>query len=783
MTKPIRRIAVLGSGVMGGAIAAHCVTAGLDVSLLDITPPGAAKGSKNAVAQNAIGRMLKQKPAPFAFPDHAQGVHVGNFDDDLEIVSRVDLVIEAIVERLDIKRSLFERLDALTGEGTIVASNTSGLRIVDMLEGRSEKFQKNFLVTHFFNPPRYMKLLELVLGPKTDPSVVERIREFGTEVLGKGIVLAKDTPNFVANRIGAHALMVAVHEMISAGLEPEDVDAITGIPLGRAKSATFRTADIVGLDTLAHVVNNCYDALEGDEDRDVFRIPDFMNGMIERKLLGDKTGGGFYRKAKTGIETLDRKSFEYRERAGDAKLKDQSKALAKLSSTEERLRGAVSAEGAFGSFAWNVLKRSLAYSAWRVGEICDDVTAIDDGMRWGYNWELGPFQIWDALGFQTTLDRMQREGIELPQSIVDMQANGATAFYKDGRVYDLLGGQYVDRPSDPREVTLPALRRGNAPVLKNGSAECWDVGDGILALTFTSKANTIDADVIQMLHQAVDEAETNFRGLLIANQGRHFSVGANLFFVLMAAKQNQFDPIEQMIVQLQQGVMKLKYAQIPVLAAPFSMTVGGGLEICLGCDALQPALETYAGLIEVGVGLIPAGGGCTNLLWRALGSAPDGVKIDTYEYVTQVFKNIAMAKVATSAYEAQRLGYFQATDAVSFDSARQLYEAKQRLVGLAQSGYHAPIKRTFRLPGESGAATLKMLVNTLVAGGYASEHDALISNKLATVLCGGIGGAAREVTEQEILDLEREAFMSLCGEPKTQDRMQHMLETNKPLRN
>lgn len=785
MTKPIRRIAVLGSGVMGGAIAAHCANAGLEVSLLDIVPAGAgaSKAARDQVATAAIARMAKHKPAPFSYPDHASAIRVGNFEDDLELVSKVDLVIEAIIERLDIKRDLFAKLEALVGEHTIVASNTSGIRIADMLEGRSERFQQNFLVTHFFNPPRYMKLLELVLGPRTSPQVVARIRQFGVDTLGKGIVFAKDTPNFVANRIGAHALMVAVHEMEKATLAPEDVDAITGLPLGRAKSATFRTADIVGLDTLAHVVNNCYDLLTGDEDREVFRIPASMNAMVERKLLGDKTGGGFYRKTRSGIETLDLATLEYRPQAGDAKVKEQTKALAKQSDTAERLRQTVAAEGAVSAFAWNVLKRSLAYSAHRVGEICDDITAIDDGMRWGYNWELGPFEIWDALGFAPTLKRMQDEGVQLPESVLAMSRNGATAFYRDGQVYDLLKGEYVARPADPREVTLPRLRRGGSPVLRNNSAEAWDVGDGVLAVTFTSKANTLDPDSIQMLHDAVEKAEHDFRGLLLFNEGHNFSVGANLFFVLMAAKQKQFDQIERIAHQLQQAVVRLKYSNVPVLAAPFGMTVGGALEICLGCDAVQAALETYAGLVEVGVGLIPAGGGCTNLLWRALGGVPDGVKVDSYEYVTQVFKNIAMARVATSAHEAARFGYFRSTDGISFDRARQLHEAKARLVGLAESGYHPPVRRKFRLPGESGIATLSMLINTMVAGGYASEHDALISRKLATVLCGGSGGAAREVTEQEMLDLEREAFMSLCAEPKTQERMQHMLETNKPLRN
>ena len=781
MTKPIKSVAVLGSGVMGGAIAAHVANAGLEVLLLDIVPPQG--GARSAIAEGAIARMKKHKPAPFSHPSHARLVSLGNLEDDLAEAAQKDLVIEAIIERLDIKRALFERLDALATGDSILASNTSGLRIADMLEGRSERFRKSFLVTHFFNPPRYMKLLELVLGPDTSPEVVKRIEKFGKEVLGKGIVVAKDTPNFVANRIGAHSMMVALHEMTRAGLAPEDVDAITGVPLGRPKSATLRTADIVGLDTLAHVVQNCHEMLPDDEDREVFVMPGFVDTMIEKKILGDKTSGGFYRKTKAGIETLNFETFEYRARAGDASVRDATKALAKVGDVRERVKRTVAAEGPVGEFAWKVLSRSLAYSARRVGEICDSVTAIDDGMRWGYNWELGPFEVWDALGFEETAKRLESDGVMLPEGIQKMRERGASGFYQGDRVFDLLKGEYVERVVDARDATLPQLRRGASPVLANAAAEAWDLGDGVLGLTMKTKANTLDGDVFQMLGDALAEAETNFEGMLIVNEGTNFCVGANLMFVVMAAMQKQFDQIESIVAAFQQSMLRIKHAQVPVVAAPFGMTLGGGLEICLGSSGVQAALETYAGLTETSVGLVPAGGGCMNLLWRSLGSIADGVNADPYAYVTEVFKNIAMVKVSTSAHEAQGLGYFRATDGVSFDRARQLSEAKERVLGLARSGYHPPQRRAFKLPGESGIATLKMLVNTLVSGGYASEHDALVASKLAAVLCGGVAGASHEVTEQEILDLEREAFMSLCGEGKSLARMQHVLETGKPLRN
>jgi 3-hydroxyacyl-CoA dehydrogenase len=785
MTKPIRRIAVLGSGVMGGAIAAHCANAGLEVSLLDIVPAGAgaSKAARNQVAAAALARMAKHKPAPFSFPDHAAAIRIGNLEDDLGLVSEVDLIVEAIVERLDIKRSLFSKLEALAGEHTIVASNTSGLRIADMLEGRSERFQQHFLVTHFFNPPRYMKLLELVLGPHTSPEVVARIRHFGVETLGKGIVFAKDTPNFVANRIGTHSMMAGIHLMLEKGLAPEDVDNITGVPMGHPKSASFRTADLVGLDTFAHVVDNCHATLAHDEDREVFTVPEYIRGMIKKGLLGDKTKAGFYKRAGKDVLTYDPKTEDYRAKGGDEAIAKACKGIAKLEDPRERVKKLVATPGIVGEFAWAALSRGFAYAARRIGEITDDPKAIDDGMKWGYNWELGPFETWDALGFAETAKRLEADGQTLPAWVGKMVAAGAKGFYDGDRVWSPQAGEYVRRAFDPREVTLDVMRKGGAPVLKSAGAEAWDLGDGVLGLTFKTKANSIDADVIKMLHDAVDKAEAEFRGLLIYNTGEFFCVGANLFAVVMAAQQKQWDGLREMIRGYQYATQKMKYATVPVVAAPYNMTLGGGLELCFGCDSVQAASETYSGLVEVGVGLIPGGAGTLNMLWRALEGVPEGVEVDTYAFVTQVFKNIALAKVATSAEEGKANGFFRATDGVSFDRSRQLFEAKQRVLGLAGSGYHPPIPRAYRLPGESGIATLQMLVNTLVAGNYASEHDAKIAMKLAEVLCGGVGGALGLVGEDRILELEREAFLSLCGEPKSQERMQYMLMNNKPLRN
>ena len=789
MTKPIRRVAVLGAGVMGSGIAAHLANAGVPVLLLDIVPPKLtdeqkkSKAARDGFAAGALKKLLKARPAAFGHPSRQQLIRVGNFDDDLGQVKHCDLVIEAIIEKLDIKRSLFEKLETIVdGTDCVVASNTSGLRIADMIEGRDDHFKERFLVTHFFNPPRYMKLLELVRSEHTADATFERLASFGREVLGKGIVEAKDTPNFVANRIGTHSLMRVVHLMLEKGLEPEDVDAITGKPMGHPKSATFRTADVVGLDTLVHVVDNCHAVLTEDEDRKVFEVPPYIRKMIEAGQLGSKTKAGFYRKTKAGIETLDPKTGEYRARGGDKDIKKACKSLAGVEEPRARVKKLVETDGIVGEFAWISIRDSLAYAARRVGEIADSIEAIDDAMRWGFNWELGPFQIWDALGFAETVERMKKDGVDLPESVEKMHAAGAKGFYVDGKVYDLLEGDYIAQKQDPREKPLAKVRKGD-PVLKNDSAVAYDLGDGVLGVTFTSKANSLDEHNIGLLHEAVAKAEEDFRGMLLFNQGDNFCVGANLFLVAAAAAQKQFDQISALVKRYQDATQVMKYARVPVVAAPFGMTLGGGLELCFGCDAVQAAFETYSGLVEPGVGLIPGGAGTLNMLWRQLESIPEGVEADTYAYVTQVFKNIAMAKVATSALEAKELGFFRHTDGVSFDRARQLHEAKRRVIGLAEAGYHAPAPRAFKLPGESGIATLGMLVNTLVAGGYATEHDGVIAKKLAVVLCGGASGASHDVTEQEVLDLEREAFVSLCGEPKSQERMQYFLMNNKPLRN
>jgi 3-hydroxyacyl-CoA dehydrogenase len=785
---PIRRVAVLGAGVMGTGIAAHCASAGIPVVLLDIVPPKPADGSKaarDAFATGALAKALKGKPAAFMHARAAGLITTGNFDDDLAKVADCDLIIEAIIERLDIKQALFEKLEKLAKPDTIIASNTSGLRIKDMVAGRSERFRANFLIAHFFNPPRYMKLLELVAGTDTSPRARATVERFGREVLGKGIVWANDTPNFIGNRIGLHSMMTTIHLMLEKGLSPEDVDALTGIPMAHPKSATFRTADVVGLDTVGHVAANCYKSLTDDEDRAVFATPAYITKMIESGILGDKTKGGFYKRAGADLQTLDPTTGAYRPRKVDPAIEKAAKAAAAAATPRERVKALVAQPGVAGEFAWTVLSKSLAYTARRIPEIAESVVAIDDAMKWGYNWDLGPFETWDALGFVETCDRMKRDGIALPAWVEKMRAANAAGFYAKDKVWDPVRGDYAPRAVDPREVTFDVLKRGTAAVFANRGCEAWDLGDGVLGFTFKSPFNAIDANVITGLHAAVDRAERDFRALVLWNEGENFCVGANVMEVLNAAMQSKWDDLREMIRGYQYATQRLKYSTIPVVAAPYGATMGGGLELCLGADAVQAAAETYSGLVEAGVGLIPGGAGTMNLLWRSLESVPAGVDPDVYGFVTQIFKMIAVPInwIATSAEEAKSYGYFRVTDGISYDRARQLHEAKQRALGMAGSGYHAPLPRAHKLPGENGIATLQMLVNTFEASKFASAHDAKIAMKLATVLCGGISGHTHAVTEDEILELEREAFLSLCGEPLSQARMQYFLMNKKTLRN
>ncbi|HEY2903278.1 MAG TPA: 3-hydroxyacyl-CoA dehydrogenase/enoyl-CoA hydratase family protein [Polyangia bacterium] len=792
---PIGEVTVLGSGVMGAAIAAHMANAGLRVRLLDIVAkdaaPGAAADSKrarNKIADGGLEGARKARPAAFFAGRFDALVNTGNLEDDLAAAAASsDVIIEAIVENLAIKQELYARLDELGGNA-VVTSNTSGLRIADLMTGRSEAFKKRFCITHFFNPPRYLRLVEIVAGADTAPETLTRVEDLCGRLLGKGLVRAKDTPNFIANRIGTFALMRTLDEAVKQGYTVEEVDAIFGPATGRPKSAVFRTADVVGLDTLMHVTKNCYDALTGDERREVFNPPEVLVKLVDKKWLGSKTKQGFYKKVGDDILQIDLKTLEY----GPQK-KPRYPSLGAARGTEdvdEKMRRVVSGDDRASALARTVLYETLIYSANRLGEIADDIVEIDRALRWGFGWERGPFETWDALGVKATAAKMEAAGYTVPGWVreqIAAQGEGMR-FYKQekpGRVLQLGGrGGFQPVPTDAREISLDAVRASGGEVERNGSASLLDLGDGVFCLEYHAKMNAIDPEIIVMTMKAVDRAERDGVGLVIGNQSPDaFCAGANLFGLMVALGQGNMAGVAEMVLGFQNACQRTRYARVPVVAAPFGLTLGGGAEVVLGCQNVRAAAELYIGCVEVGVGLIPAGGGCMELAARASAKATDDPTFDLLSLVRVPFETLARARVSTSAEEGRDLGYLRPSDAVSMARETQLFDAKETVLGLARAGYRPPPPRRIRVIGEAGAATIRASMKNLTGAHQISEHDAKIGSALARVLSGGAVPAGALVSEQTILDLEREAFLSLCGEPKTRERIQHMLTTSKPLRN
>lgn len=786
MAVVVRTVGVIGAGVMGGAIAAHLAGAGVSVHLLDVV--AAAKDGKpqprSAVAQAGLDKTLKAKPAAFFSEDSARLVRPGNLEDDLERLKECDLVIEAIVENLEVKRALFQKIAPHLKADAILASNTSGLSVAAMSDSLPESLQSRFLVLHFFNPVRYMHLLEVVPGPKTDPQLVGRMVEFG-EWLGKGVVYGKDTTNFVANRIGVYSMMVCVHEMLARQMPIEHVDAITGKALGRPSSAAFGTADLVGIDTLIHVAKNCFDSLPNDPERGVFQVPEFVTRLAAAGALGRKTGAGFYKKVDKDIHVLDLSTASYRPQteASYPALLAASKAKGPAAKIASLLQGSDEA----ARFAWEVTAKTLLYSAALVGEIADDVVNIDRAMRWGFNWELGPFEVWDALGVRPTVERMKAEHRAVPAWVESMLATGHERFY-GGTVlqpsfYDTRHAAPTALVQHPRQLTVAKAKAARGVVKENAGASLVDMGDGVLGVELHTKMNTIDADVIALLHDAVDIGERDFRAIVVGNDAEHFSAGANLAMIVGAAMAKQWGQIDDIIAGLQKALQKLKYSRVPVVSAPASYTLGGGAELAMASTATQAHAETYMGLVEVGVGLLPAGCGCLRLLERFTAPVADITSVDLLPLVAEASLNIATAKTSTSAAEARSLRFLRPSDGISLNRAFLLYEAKQRAIGLAESGYRSPVPGSLRAAGYDAAQTIGIRIWSMVQGKFASEHDALIGKKIAHVLCGGMVAEGTMVSEQHILDLEREAFLALCGEKKTHERVEHMLKTGKPLRN
>ena len=805
MHKSIRKVAVLGAGTMGARIAAHLANAGVPSYLLDIVPPDAGNepGARNRIAAAGLEAAKKAKPAAFFEPSLSRLVTIGNFEDDLKKLADADWIIEAVVENLELKRALLKRVEGVRKPGSIITTNTSGLPVAKIAEDLSEDFRRNWFGTHFFNPPRYMRLLEVIPTPETDPAAMETVARFCDVHLGKGLVHAKDTPNFIANRIGTFSVLNVMRLMQEMNLSIDEVDALTGSTVGWPKSATFRTIDLVGLDVLGHVVGNMTTNIR--DERSELKLPDFYKHMLERKWLGDKTKQGFYKKTKSADGeqrfSLDWKTLEYHPQQ---RPKFASLEMAKnVESTGERLRMLLSGDPAkdrAAQFLWNALADLWTYSANRIGEIADSIVEIDRAMRLGFNWEMGPFELWDAAGVEATVSRMKKEGHPVATSAEKLLASGKKSWYTDapsassGRAYfDLRRSDYVPASVPEGVWSVEVAKKSNGLVKKNPGASLVDLGNGVGCIEFHSKMNAIGGDIVQLITQTLKPGSSlgeNFDAFVITSDAQNFSVGANIMLLLMAIQEEDWDEVDLAIRSFQGMTQAIKFSPKPVVVAPFGMTLGGGCEISLHAAARQPHAELYMGLVEVGVGLLPGGGGCKEMVLRAIESAravrPDGrgESVEMMETMKRTFETIGMAKVSTSVEEARGYSFISAADQVTMNRERVLADAKARALRLARTGYEPPVMQTdIPAPGENILATLKLGVHLMRQGEYITDHEVKIGNKVAEVLCGGNITQGTPVSEQYFLDLEREAFKSLCGEKKTQERIQFTLKTGKPLRN
>jgi len=795
----IKRVGVLGAGVMGQGIAAHLANAGIHSYLFDIAPnelteAEAAAGLtledrqvRNRISSAGVMSMVKNRPALLYHKDLASFVTACNYEDDAAKLGECDWIVEVVVERLDIKQRVFEMVDEHRKPGSIITSNTSGLSVAAMAEGRSADFRKHFMVTHFFNPVRYMRLLELVPCEDTDPDLFAAMADFGENVLGKGIVYAKDTPNFIANRIGTFGMASVFHWIGEFGVGVTETDKVFGPAMGRPKSGVFRTADIVGLDTLAHVFGtieqNCLD----DPWRTRFEVPAAISGMIEKGYLGAKTRAGFYKKAGDGsIHAIDLGTLEYAEQPA-VKL-DAIGATRGKETSGEKLAAMVWFEDEYGQLAWKVTAEISIYSAYLLGEIADDIVNIDRALRWGFNFDLGPFEAWDAIGVEKSVERMKAEGFDVP-AVVDVmleKSEGTWYTVRDGVRYfwDVAAEDYRPVPVDERLIFIDDLKAQDKVIATNGGATLYDIGDGVGLVEFHTKMNSIDDQIGEMLQKGIEMVNAGeLIGLVIGNEASNFSVGANVALVNIYAVNDQYDEIDALVKGLQDTVMALRHCDGPVVIAPRGMALGGGCEIVMHGDAVRAAAESYIGLVELGVGFIPAAGGCKEMAMRFYGSIPPGVNADLFPYMERLFRIIGTASVGTSAEESREYGFLRQTDRVTLNPDAVLADAKADVLAMVAMGYQAPEPRTVKVPGRDGIAALKIAVHGMKEGGYISEYDAYLGIVLGSVLCGGDVPAGTVRTEQEFLDLEREAFVGLCHQEKTRERIVHMLTTGKPLRN
>ena len=805
MSLKIKKAAVLGAGVMGATIAAHLTNAGIECYLLDIIPFELTEADKengltekspawrNRFAANGLAGITKSKPASFFTKKNASMVTIGNFEDNLGWLADVDWICEVVIENLKIKQELFAKVEKVVKPTCIVTTNTSGIPIKDISAKFSANLKKHFMGTHFFNPPRYMKLMEIIPGADTDPAIVDFMIKFSEQRLGKGVVICNDVPNFVGNRIGVFDMSNAVRLMLDKKLKIDEVDAIVGKAIGRPGTAIFGTMDLVGLDTGSHVAKNLYDAVPDDESRDMFAPAPFLQKMLENKWLGNKTKQGYYKKTKdakgkTVKLMLDIDTMEYVP-AGKPKF-DSIAAAKKKENIRESMKTVFNGEDKAGDYVREYLCKNFIYSANRVGEICDNIMAIDNAMKWGYNQQLGPFESWDAVGVKEAIDIMKKLKLKVPKKIDEMLKKGCESFYTnkaDGKYYyDFEKKGYVKVEENPRIIILPSLKERNKVVKENASASLIDIGDGVVCLEFHTKMNAIDDQMTAMIHEACDIVEKDFVGMVTGNHGANYSAGANIFQVLTASQLGQWDMIEKGVENLQNGNMRMKYLSKPIVSAPAGMALGGGCEMAMHAAKCLPNGETYIGLVEVGVGVIPAGGGCKEIMVRLTEGIPDGVVeagLNMQYHLGKAFENIAMAKVSTSAAEAMELGYIRKSETINMSRDQQIYEAKQLVLSLVMANYKPPRPALIPVMGENFRGLVEGIIMNMRYGNFISDYDLHVSRKVAYVLSGGDCSEGTFVSEQEILDLEKDAFVSLCGEKKTQERIMFMLTNGKPLRN
>jgi len=801
MPRKIKSAAVIGSGVMGGGIAALLTGAGIKTRLLDIVPLDLKASEKNdpqarnRIVKAGLDAALMNQPALFMSPKDAERITIGNLEDDFEKMADCDWIVEVVVENLKIKQDLLKRIETVRKPDTIVSTNTSGIPLKAMSKGCSKGFKQQFLGTHFFNPVRYMKLLEIIPGEETLPEILEFMADFGERILGKGIVWAKDTPNFVGNRIGVQGMVKAMQLMLEEGISIPEVDALFGPAMGRPRTGMFKTADIVGLDTLAHVAKNTYEMIEGDEERESFVLPEFVNTMIAKNLLGKKSQSGFYKTELTPEwqkirKVIDPATLEYAE-AQPPEL-PCLEAARKAKTLPEKMQAIVYGEDKGSNFAWKAVAGNLIYAANRIPEISDTIVDIDNAMKWGFNLEMGPFETWDAIGLETSVARMEKEGFDVPGNIQKMLQEGHTSFYKtrNGAVffYDFESRNYKERIVSKNIISLASRKAADKVVKSSDSATLIDLDDGVFCLEFHTKMNSLNQEIIAALHEAGEFVDREGIGLVIGNQAGGmpgaFSAGANLSDVVAAARDNQYGRIEQMVKDLQYGLQNLRYAPFPVVSAPYGLTLGGGCEVCLASDKIVAHAELYMGQVEIGVGLIPAGGACLNLMKKFLSSVPEVVTdLDLAKFFLPVFMAIAMAKVSTSAADARANGFLGPRDRIVFNQDYLIGEAKKDVLKMVDEGYAPPPKRRVNVLGQAAQGLVNAEISNMLNGKFISEYDAFLAKKIAYVISGGDVRDNAEIEEDVILTLERQAFIELLKEEKTVARIEHMLSTGKPLRN